>query len=125
MTTPTAPKYRTTTRACSCPGFWYRRTCRHYRAYREAVALVAAQNSANVTLGHGKGRERGCAWLSVRYRYWTHHRYRQTLPLSVSLSSIMSEAYQGRGVGSTMVVKLTGMVGTLVAIWGETAGQRG
>ena len=49
MTTPTAPKYRTTTRACSCPGFWYRRTCRHYRAYREAVALVLAQDAVNKT----------------------------------------------------------------------------
>ena len=44
MTTPTAPKYRTTARACSCPGFWYRKTCRHYRAYRDAVALVVAQD---------------------------------------------------------------------------------
>ena len=51
MTTPTAPKYRTTTRACSCPGFWYRRTCRHYRAYREAVALVLAQDAVNRAIG--------------------------------------------------------------------------
>ena len=29
----TTPKYRTDARACSCPGFWYRRTCRH-RALR-------------------------------------------------------------------------------------------
>ena len=43
-----APKYRTTTQACSCPGYWYRRTCRHYRAYREAVALVLAQDVFNV-----------------------------------------------------------------------------
>ena len=50
-----APKYRTDARACSCPGFWYRRTCRHYRAYREAVALVAAQNSANVTWDTARG----------------------------------------------------------------------
>ena len=42
-----APKYRTDARACSCPGFWYRRTCRHYRAYREAVALVHAQDVVN------------------------------------------------------------------------------
>ena len=42
-----APKYLTTTQACSCPGYWYRRTCRHYRAYREAVALVLAQDSFN------------------------------------------------------------------------------
>ena len=33
--------------ACSCPGFWYRRTCKHYRAYREAVALVVAQEAVN------------------------------------------------------------------------------
>ena len=54
MTTPTAPKYRTTTQACSCLGFWYRRTCKHYRAYREAVALVLAQDAANL-MGHGSG----------------------------------------------------------------------
>ena len=56
MTTPTAPKYRTTTRACSCPGFWYRRTCKHYRAYREAVALVVAQEAVNVTWDTERGR---------------------------------------------------------------------
>ena len=48
MTTPTAPKYRTTTQACSCPGFWYRRRCRHIIAYREAVALVQAQDAVNL-----------------------------------------------------------------------------
>ena len=42
-----APKYRTDTLACSCPGFWFRRTCKHYRAYREAVALVVAQDAVN------------------------------------------------------------------------------
>ena len=47
MTTPRAPKYLTTTQACSCPGFWYRRTCKHYRAYGEAVALVLAQDAVN------------------------------------------------------------------------------
>ena len=55
MTTPTAPKYRTTTRACSCPGFWYRKTCRHYRAYREAVSLVVAQNAANASWDTARG----------------------------------------------------------------------
>ena len=50
-----APKYRTDTRACSCPGFWYRRTCKHYRAYAEAVALVLAQDSANVTWDAARG----------------------------------------------------------------------
>ena len=44
-----APKYHTDARACSCPGYWYRRTCKHYRAYAEAVALVVAQDTANVT----------------------------------------------------------------------------
>ena len=34
--------------ACSCPGFWYRRSCKHYRAYAEAVALVLAQDAANL-----------------------------------------------------------------------------
>ena len=61
----TTPKYRTDSRACSCPGYWYRRTCRHYRAYREAVALVVAQNAANVTWdtargGNGAYREGFC-----------------------------------------------------------------
>ena len=45
----TAPKYRTDSQACSCPGFWYRRTCKHYRAYREAMTLVEAQDAVNVT----------------------------------------------------------------------------
>ena len=54
MTTPTAPKYRTTTRACSCPGFWFRKTCRHYRAYRDAVALVVAQDAVNAAWGTGE-----------------------------------------------------------------------
>ena len=44
----TTPKYRTDTRACSCPGFWYRRRCRHIIAYREAVALVHAQDAYNL-----------------------------------------------------------------------------
>ncbi len=43
----TTPKYRTDSLACSCPGFWFRRTCKHYRAYREAVALVVAQDAVN------------------------------------------------------------------------------
>ena len=32
---------------CSCPGYWYRRTCKHYRTYGEAVALVVAQDDYN------------------------------------------------------------------------------
>ena len=51
----TTPKYRTDARACSCPSYWYRRTCRHYRAYREAVALVEAQDAANVTWDSARG----------------------------------------------------------------------
>ena len=43
-----APKYRTDSQACSCPGFWFRHTCKHYRAYAEAVALVLAQDAANL-----------------------------------------------------------------------------
>ena len=43
----TTPKYRTDAQACSCPGFWYRRRCRHIIAYREAVALVLAQDAVN------------------------------------------------------------------------------
>ena len=49
------PKYRTDLKACSCLGYWYRRTCRHHRAYREAVALVLAQEALNMALGHGQG----------------------------------------------------------------------
>ena len=45
----TTPKYRTDTQACSCPGYWYRRTCKHYRAYCDAVALLEAQDAVNVT----------------------------------------------------------------------------
>ena len=44
----TTPKYRTDARACSCLGFWYRRSCRHIIAYSEAVALVAAQDAVNL-----------------------------------------------------------------------------
>ena len=40
-------KYRTDLKACSCPGYWYRRTCKHIIAYREAVSLVMAQNAVN------------------------------------------------------------------------------
>ena len=49
------PKYRTDARACSCPGFWYRRRCRHIIAYREAVALVQAQDVFNLTWDTAKG----------------------------------------------------------------------
>ena len=48
-------KYRTDLKACSCPGYWYRRTCKHIIAYREAVSLVLAQNEANVTWDTAKG----------------------------------------------------------------------
>ena len=58
------PKYRTDAMACSCLGYWYRRDCRHYRAYRDAVDLVEAQNAVNLTLGYPKGRERRCTGLS-------------------------------------------------------------
>ena len=43
----TTPKYRTDTRACSCLGYWWRGSCNHFRAYREAVALVLAQDAFN------------------------------------------------------------------------------
>ena len=43
-----APRYRTDAMACSCLGFWYRKTCRHWRAYRDAVLLVEAQEAVNV-----------------------------------------------------------------------------
>ena len=41
--------------ACSCPGYWYRRTCKHYRAYRDAVVLVEAQNAVNLAWDTGRG----------------------------------------------------------------------
>ena len=46
------PKYRTDALACSCPGFWYRKTCRHYRAYCDAVSLVEAQDAVNKSYSH-------------------------------------------------------------------------
>ena len=75
----TTPKYLTTTQACSCPGYWYRRTCKHVIAYREAVALVQAQDvfnrecspqspiGVNLTpMGEGQFTHRG---QSVPYRW--------------------------------------------------------
>ena len=50
-----APKYRTDARACSCPGFWYRRTCKPYRAYREAVSLLETQNAVNLAWDTRRG----------------------------------------------------------------------
>ena len=50
------PKYRTDTRACSCPGFWFRRTCKHYRAYGEAMALVVEQDKANKAMASQEAR---------------------------------------------------------------------
>ena len=50
----TTPRYRTDARACSCPGYWWRRDCKHVRAYREAVALVLAQDAE-----HGLGTREG------------------------------------------------------------------
>ena len=51
----TTPKYRTDARGCSCTGFWYKRTCRHIIAYREAVALVQAQDAVNMAWDTGRG----------------------------------------------------------------------
>ena len=71
MTTPRAPKYLTTTQVCSCPGYWYRRTCKHFRAYREAVALVLAQDSANLawdTARGGNGAVRGSHGVNILER---------------------------------------------------------
>ena len=51
----TTPKYRTDLKACSCPGYWYRRTCKHYRAYREAVSLVQAQDAVNLVWDTRRG----------------------------------------------------------------------
>ena len=41
--------------AWSCLGFRYRRTCKHYRAYREAVALVAALDAVNLAWDTRRG----------------------------------------------------------------------
>ena len=57
----TTPKYRTDTRACSCLGYWWRRSCNHFRAYREAVALVLAQDTCQQRVVTGTGQ-------SVQYR---------------------------------------------------------
>ena len=45
----TTPRYQTDAQACSCLGYWYRRDCKLYRAYREAMVLVETQNAVNVT----------------------------------------------------------------------------
>ena len=63
-------------KACSCPGFWYRKTCRHYRAYRDAVSLVLAQDVFNQ------------AWSSIPVKLTSmvseaKHRYLHTLQVSV------------------------------------------
>ena len=46
---------RTDLKTCSCSGFWYKRTCRHIIAYREAVALVQAQDAVNMAWDTGGG----------------------------------------------------------------------
>ena len=51
----TTPKYRTDLTACSCLGYWWRRDCRHWRAYCAAVSLVEAQNVVNLTWETGRG----------------------------------------------------------------------
>ena len=48
---------RTDLKACSCTGYWYRRSCRHIIAYREAVALVQAQDAVNLA-GTRDGEQR-------------------------------------------------------------------
>ena len=51
----TKPRYRTDAMACSCKGFWFRRSCKHIIAYREARALVMAQDAVNVAWDTGRG----------------------------------------------------------------------
>ena len=51
----TTPKYRTDLTACSCLGYWYRRTWKHYRAYRDAVLLVERQNAVNLAWDTRRG----------------------------------------------------------------------
>ena len=48
-------KYRTDLAACSCPGYWFRKDCKHHRAYREAIALVKDQDVFNMTWETGRG----------------------------------------------------------------------
>ena len=50
-----APRYRTDAMACSCKGFWFRRNCKHIIAYREAVALVLAQDAVNLAWDTARG----------------------------------------------------------------------
>ena len=50
-----APRYRTDAMACSCKGFWFRRSCKHIIAYRGALALVLAQNAVNLTWDTARG----------------------------------------------------------------------
>ena len=77
-----APKYRTDAQACSCPGYWWRRTCKHYRAYRDAVLLVQAQDAA-------KG-------LSRVVSGWVGTWFRPTLSRPVS-TSVDSATVRRRG----------------------------
>ena len=51
VTTPTAPKYRTTTQACSCPGYWYRRTCN--------------DSAPTIVFAHGRGGNHMSWWQQV------------------------------------------------------------
>ena len=46
---------RTDLKTCSCSGFWYKRSCRHIIAYREAVDLVQAQDAVNLAWDKGGG----------------------------------------------------------------------
>ena len=59
--------YRTDAQACSCPGYWYRKTCRHWRAYREAVALLEAQDAVNASWDTGQSTMGAmCAPMVIR-----------------------------------------------------------
>ncbi len=51
------PRIRASRRfkACSCPGYWYRRDCKHHRAYCAAVSLVEAQNAVNLAWDARRG----------------------------------------------------------------------
>ena len=71
----TTPKDRTDSQACSCPGYWYRRDCRHWRAYCDAVSLLVAQevfNGAWETARGGNGAVRGSKSLRILERELEH-----------------------------------------------------
>ena len=89
-----APRYRTDAMACSCKGFWFRRSCRHWTAYCEAVSLVLAQDAVNLawdTASGGSGAVRGSQNGCPRGNRSQEHK---ASPIPAKLATI-GEPYQG------------------------------